>query len=233
LPEVRGDQLTYPELISCVAFGGSANCQRCGHHWQDHMRILYELVEETVTVVDNNIKEQLEQNSSSINLRHTALQHRIQLVEEYKAELAIIREAAAKFGIFLQKYSITPYNDSTIEYLDFLIREEQLKVQASGSDRKVKYLILEREMHQHAIDLLTKSMESGGDWNDLVDGGIDVVVQRLYCLKHFGHDLSKLRLGIANTHEGTYRERPYTVRRHGSKLNKGRNLTAAALLRKF
>jgi hypothetical protein len=149
-----------------------------------------------------------------MTLRKTAYQNLNIRIGEYKQELESIRNAAAKFGVFLKKFSITPYNDATIAYLDHLIKEEQAKVQSGGSDKRLKALMEDKQKHLHAIDVLTRTMNSGANWNDLTDGGIDRIVRQLYGLKHFGNNLRNLRQGIATAHQATYRERPYTVRRN-------------------
>lgn len=206
-----------PELINCFVFRGSEpptdDCKFCGHHWQDHLHVLYELKEKTETVKDKGIETQLKKHADDVTLRQTGITQLKQRVSEYQQELETIRTAAAKFGVFLKKFSITPVNDALLEYLDFLIKEEQAKVQAGGKDKKLRTLVEDRRQHEQAIALLTRTMNSEADWNDLTDGGIDRIVQQLYSLKHFGDNLKNLKQGITTAHEGTYRERPYAVRR--------------------
>ena len=213
LNDVQRDQMAHPGLIRCAAFSGSMNCTSCGHHWQQHLHVLYELIEETVTVIDNGIQQQLNNHADDITLKQTAIAQHEKRVKEYKQEREIIRSTAAKFCVFLKNNSLVPYNDALIAYLDFLIKEEQAKVQAGGNNKRLLSLTEERHKHEEAIKVITKHMNSNTTWNDLSEGGVDRMVQGLYNLKHFGKNLQNLKQGITIAHQATYRERPYTVKR--------------------
>jgi GTPase SAR1 family protein len=213
LNDVSCDQMAHPGLIHCAAFNGSNTCLNCSHQWQQHLHVLYELHEEIVTVIDGGIQQQLNNHADDITLKQTAIAQHEKRVEEYKTEREIIRETAAKFCVFLKNNSLAPYNDALIAYLDFLIKEEQAKVQAGGNNKRLLSLTEERHKHQEAIEIITKHMNSSASWNELSEGGVDRMVQRLYKLKHFGKNLQNLREGIATAHQATYRERPYTVKR--------------------
>lgn len=213
LKDVQTDQMAHPGLIKCTAFSGSDSCNQCGHHWQEHLHVLYELIEETVTAVDSAIEQKLKSHANDVTLRETALTQHEQRIAEYKKEREIIRDAAARFGVFLRKYSLAPYNDALIAYLDYLIKEEQIKVQAGGNSKRLLSLTEERHKHTEAIEVITRSMNSQANWNDLSEGAVDRIVQQLYSLKHFGTTLKNMKQGIATAHQATYREMPYTVRR--------------------
>jgi len=213
LKDVQADQMAHPGLIKCWAFKHSDSCRQCGHHWQEHLHVLYELTEETVTAIDTAIEQKLKNHANDVTLRETALTQHEQRITEYKREREIIRDAAAKFGVFLRKYSLAPYNDALIAYLDYLIKEEQMKVQAGGNNKRLLSLTEERHKHTEAIEVITRNMNSQANWDDLREGAIDRMVQQLYRLKHFGTTLKHMKQGIATAHQATYREIPYTVRR--------------------
>ncbi|CAG8959796.1 hypothetical protein HYFRA_00001704 [Hymenoscyphus fraxineus] len=216
LRDVQADQLAHPGLIRCWAFSGSQYCRQCRHHWQEHLHILYELVEKTVTAVDGTIQQKLASHANDLTLRETALKQHDQRISEYKQEREKIRDAAAKFGVFLKKYSLAPYNDALIAYLDYLIKEEQMKVQAGGSNKRLLSFTEERHKHTEAIKVITENLNSNANWETMSEGAIDRMVQSLYKLKHFGSTLENLRHGIATAHEATYREIPFIIRRkHG------------------
>jgi GTPase SAR1 family protein len=212
LSDVPADQLAPPGLIKCAAFDG-ANCKECGHHWQEHLHVLYELVEETVTAKDNTIEAKLRSHSNDVTLRETALAQHEQRISEYKQEREIIRDAAAKFGVFLRKYSLAPYNDALIAYMDYRIKEEQMKVQQGGNDKRLLSLTEERHKHKEAIEVIMRHMNSGANWDNLSEAAIDRMVNQLFNLKHFGSTLKNLKQGISTAHQSTYREISYTVRR--------------------
>ena len=213
LVDVQADQMAHPGLIKCWAFSHSQRCRKCGHHWQEHLHILYELEEEKVTAIDTAIEQKLKSHANDVTLRETALTQHEQRITEYKKEREIIRDAAAKFGVFLRKYCLAPYNDALIAYLDYLIKEEQIKVQAGGNNKRLLSLTEERHKHTEAIEVITRNMNSRANWNDLREDAIDGIVQHLYRLKHFGTSLKNMKQSIATAHQATYREIPYTVRR--------------------
>ena len=218
LDDVQVDVMAHPGLMNCAAFSGN-NCISCRHHWQQHLHVLYELHEETVTVIDNGIQQQLANHADDITLKQAAITLKEERVSEYRQEREIIRDAAAKFCVFLKNNSLTPYNDALIAYLDFLIQEEQAKVQAGGNDKRLLSLTEERHKHKETIEVITRNMDSNAVWNDLSEGGVDRMVQSLYNLKHFGDNLKKMKQGIATAHQATYRERPYTVKRKNQPRN--------------
>lgn len=225
---VQADVMAHPELINCSAFSGSVNCTKCGHYWQQHLHVLYELHEETVTVIDNGIQQQLANHADDITLKQTAITQLAERVSEYRQEREIIRDAAAKFGVFLKKHSLAAYNDALIAYLDFLIKEEQAKVQAGGNNKRLLSFTEERHKHQEAIEVITRNTNSNAVWNDLSEGGVDRMVQSLYNLKHFGDNLRSMKQGIALAHQATYREKPYTVTRKNQPKNMGRIVNQAS-----
>jgi len=83
-------------------------------------------------VTDAEAAQRFQQHSSDMMVRQTAITSRDALVVEYQAEHTRIQEAAARFGLFLKKHSITPYNDATEAYLDMLIQERS-RSRASGT----------------------------------------------------------------------------------------------------
>lgn len=213
LNDVQADVMAHPSLINCATFSGSSTCITCRHHWQQHLHVLYELHEETITVIDDGIQRQLATHADEITLQKTAVKQKERLVEEYRKEREVIRDAAARFCVFLKNKSIAPYNDALVAYLDFLIKEEQAKVQAGGSDKRLLSLTLERQKHTEAIEVLTRHMDGHAVAEELDEGGVDRLVKGLYGLEHFGENLKQMKQGITAAHQATYREKPVTVRR--------------------
>jgi GTPase SAR1 family protein len=129
LTNVKADEIGCAKIINCNAFNGTNNCWKCGHHWRVHLHVTYEIHEHTVTVQDSEIQKQLQDHAEDITLRQTAIKNHEQRIEEYRSEHDTIQKATAQFIIFLKASSITPYNDATITYLEYLIKEEETKVQ--------------------------------------------------------------------------------------------------------
>ena len=213
LDNVPHEVLAPRELLNCAAFHGNF-CSRCSHNWQEHMHVLYELKENLVTVKDSTIEQQLRDHANDITLRQTAISKLDQTIKEYQEEHDIIRHAAAKFGVFLKKNSITPINDATEAYLKFLIKAEKDKVDVGGNDTKLKALEDDLQRHKEAVDILTRSMNSNTTADDLTEAGVERTVRTLYNLKHFGRNLQSLQHGISLAHQATNREIPLTVKRN-------------------
>ncbi|KAF1992020.1 hypothetical protein K402DRAFT_459220 [Aulographum hederae CBS 113979] len=169
----------------------------------------------TVTVIDSTIEGQLKNHANDVTLRETALAQHRRRIAEYKQEQEVIRNSAAKFGVFLRKHSLVPYNDALIAHLDHMIKEEQMKVQAGGNQKLLLSLTEERHKHKEAIEVIMRNVKqsSSRGVNDLSDGAIDPIVQTLYGLKHFGKTLENMKHGITAAHQATYREVPHTIGR--------------------
>ncbi|KAI1642269.1 uncharacterized protein F4817DRAFT_353420 [Daldinia loculata] len=215
LNDVKIDQVAHPSLIGCAAFGGRNYCARCTHHWQSHLHVLFELEEYMATVTDTEVERQIQANSDDVILREAAIQGLNNLIAEYKEEHATVQKASARFGVFLKKYSITAYNDATLEYLDMLIRDEEMKVQVGGSRKRLNDLLDDRRSHEELVDILTRNMDNKYQlqYQVLNEAGVENLVSQLYDLKHFGKNLETIRNTISTAHQATNRERPFRVNR--------------------
>jgi GTPase SAR1 family protein len=218
LTDVTADQIAHPGLIQCAAFSGNTYCDVCSHHWQKHLHVLYELEESIVSVMDTEVERQLVMNANDIMLRDTAIKELEERLKEYRDEHDQIQETTAKFGLFLKKNSITPYNDATLAYLDVLIRNEEEKMQAGGNKGRWQSLQQDRTRHTELVKVLTNNMKSGCDMQDLDEKHIEQLVAELYQLKHFGGNLKSVSTTISSAHQATYRERPHRV---GNKSSRG------------
>ncbi|KAI0910960.1 hypothetical protein F4823DRAFT_340271 [Ustulina deusta] len=217
LTGVKADQIAHPALIGCNAFRGHDHCQKCNHQWQSHLHVLYELEEYTETVLDPEVQRQLQANANHVALRETAIENLNSLIAEYKDEHEKIQHAAASFGVFLKKHSITPYNDATLEYLDMLIRDEEAKVQVGGNRTRLGSLIDDRARHEELVKVLTRNMNNkvSSQYGVLDEASVVRNVKELYELKHFGKNLHAVKNTISSAHQSTYRERPYRVKKGG------------------
>jgi hypothetical protein len=214
-----------PQLAGCSAFGRGTteNCRNCGHHWMQHLHVRYELLEKTVTAKDDAIEYQLEKNATDINLKETAIAHISDQIAEAKEEHKEIQDAAVKFGLFLKRNSITPYNDAMLEPLDHQIREEKEKVSVQrsnqGNDKLVNRqrldaLMRRRKEYAQRIDAISKSMAIERETEVLDEDGVDRLVQSLYDLKGWGKNLKEIKMGAQLADMAAYRERVYCVPRN-------------------
>ncbi|EPE05478.1 aaa atpase domain containing protein [Ophiostoma piceae UAMH 11346] len=219
LNNVEVDRINCPELLHCAAFGNICNgvqtgfCTHveCGHSWQEHMHICYELEEYTAMVTDTEAQRLFAQNESDIIVKQAALHRAETNIREYRAEHTKIQEAAARFGIFLKKHSITLYNDATLEYLDMLIDEEKQKSRVSRQKSKLEALRNSRAAHIELVKTLESSMATCDGAAQLDEAGVEALVQSLYDLEHFGKMLRDVKEGVVEAYQATYRERPFRV----------------------
>jgi hypothetical protein len=183
-----------------------------------HLHILNEFEEYTATVTDIRIEKDLAANVNDATLRNLGVQEAQQLIREYQDEHAQVQNAAAQFGLYLDKNSITAYNDVTLDYLDMLIKQEKEKIEVGGDRARLEALKMDRNRHEELVAALTARMKKPHGTSDgytvLDEAGVDAVVRKLYGLKHFGAQLKTVKNAIASAHAATYRERPYRVGSH-------------------
>ncbi|RSL54596.1 hypothetical protein CEP54_009771 [Fusarium duplospermum] len=228
LPNVEKETLSDPALKKCRAFDrgkrDTCNAPGCSHRWQVHMHILYEAEEVTIRVKDEEIARLLELHASDMKLRETASKNLQQRIYEYQWELHKMQEARALFFVFLSKNAMTPINDSTVEYLDMLIHDEESKIESGRqlgfsvdkNKETLKALRSDRQAHLELVEAFQQNTHKVQD-EQLTEKGIDDLVKSLYSLKHFGKDLKSLENTITSSHKATYRERPVRVSRHGGR----------------
>jgi hypothetical protein len=162
------------------------------------------------TVEDNNVKELLAKNASDIVLKEAAIKNLENKIAEADYEYKEIQDAAVRFGLFLKKNSITPYNDAMLAYLDHLIKEEMDKIQIAGADReRLDNLLRHRREHVQQVEVLSKNMDSGSTEELLDEAGVEALVEHLYRLKHWGKNLRDIKNKAEEAHLDSYRERPY------------------------
>ena len=222
-------------LMNCAAFNGKENCELCGHHWENHLHVLHELEEQMKTVKDEAVEEQLTKNASDITLKETAIQNLKNKIAESDYEYKEIQTAAIKFAVFLQKHSITPYNDAMEDYLNYLIKEEKGKVSMGGPKERLENL--ERHLTEHVEQrkILRDNIQQGSTNDLLTEAGVETAVDHLYRLKHWGANLRDIKNSAEADHLAEYREKPY---RPGRKLrhssyssigrSKGRSMAPSA-----
>ena len=214
LENVQEDKVADPGLISCYCIiqsgPGTGKCQFCNHSWQEHLHIRYELKPDTVMVTDSFVEKELLQNANSTQVQERLLQSKKRVIAEFHREHEAIKQAASEFTLFLRCYSITPYNDATVEYLDFLIKDEKPKVQMGGNRKRLDELERYRSEHLEMVEVLSQNVDHGRQ-QVLDEAGVERLVNKLYGLKHFGSSLRQIREVIDDAGTASFREKPYRV----------------------
>jgi hypothetical protein len=223
LTNVNVNEVGHPGLVSCAAFSGG-RCKLCGHQWDQHMHVIYEVVSYMAEVTDRGIEEELRSNASKITDRQAAIKIRQKLMDEYEKEHDQIQQAAAKFVLWMKNNSIIPYNDATLEYLDMLIEDERAKVNAGGTGNQpiLRTLQRERARHLELVAVFAREMKSVGKSEPVDQAGVKRLVEQLYNLKHFGKNLEHLKTSIAEIQQATNRELCHRVQHRGQNRGKAK-----------
>ncbi|KAF8426192.1 hypothetical protein EV426DRAFT_560164 [Tirmania nivea] len=170
---------------------------------QDQIKSLYESKE---------TEHKLSTATSDMEVKKIAIADKESFIAAIKAEYEEIEGAAIRFSIFLKQNSITPYNDATIDYLGFMIKEERGKVAVGGDRSKLddleKYLV----QYQEQVKILTERMESGKGCELLNAQEVQKRVQELYSLFHYGSQLRQIKSVVHQAHGDTFREESHNVR---------------------
>ncbi|KAK4041603.1 hypothetical protein C8A01DRAFT_45253 [Parachaetomium inaequale] len=204
---VKRNQKGDPQLWYCAAMDGSGFCIECGHNYLDHMHIYYDYRPITYRHENQDVSRELIKNASDIELQQQAIELRKTAIEEFKLEHNQVQEAAIQFGFFLRRHAIEPYNDATVEYVDYLIHQEKMKVKSGGKKQTLKMLEKYKEQHLQKVQALTKAMERGDHDIVLDDQGVRQLVDSLYGLPHFGDDLKRIVRTNEKAAEATFREK--------------------------
>ncbi|KAI5919568.1 hypothetical protein F4810DRAFT_724475 [Camillea tinctor] len=233
---VTDDTVGHHNISLCSAFARSGNtnpvdhCRSCDHHWQQHLHIRYSQIEKVVQDIDPEVKKKIETNASEIQLKATSLKSLKKQIKNAEKELEVIRDASIRFGLFLKKNSITPYNDAMIAYIDEMIKEETQLVQeasASGTlaEKNVERLDMlkkSRRFYLERINILEVSMSQDDDDGQILDEqGVEDLVNKLYTLKNWGKQLEGMRAMLDWSQSNDFREQEYrpTVSKKWQVLN--------------
>jgi hypothetical protein len=208
-PEV--ERVGDPELARCAAFncGSKVTCTVCGHHWNVHLHIVYDLYDKATKSIDPKVEARLATNESAYSIQKQALQSLQQLIDRRKREKQQLRDASIRFGLYLKNNSITAYNDHMLAYLDSQIKEERRGIEDTGCDSdRLDALINTRNEYEERIEAIKHSMDSEGNVEIPTEDEIEEIVQHLYSLHEWGKNLRDI-VSAKSSSEDFYQERSY------------------------
>ncbi|GBG75931.1 hypothetical protein CBR_g21173 [Chara braunii] len=181
----------------CQTMGWNGKCRNCRCDWSLHMYIMHE----TRLVHEEQRDDHVQSQIKTIEDAQIEYQRCIwQMEEEEKTldeEQQVIRTALARFCVFLKRNAITMYNDSTVEYLDHLIKQEQ-DLQAEGrSNPEIREGLLKlKQDHIEQVRLLSDAQSDIGMSDNPATAAISTAlitpediqsnVQHLFALKICG-----------------------------------------------
>lgn len=103
LTNIEVDQVGSAGLKNCWAMNGTDNCRVCGHPWNVHLHIKYAYTDGAMEIDDPMVSEALKRNANDREMKEAAIASKKKAIKEFEFELKTIRDAVAKFSIFLEK----------------------------------------------------------------------------------------------------------------------------------
>lgn len=201
-------------LQHCAAMNQDGNCNKCGHHWMDHMHVCYDYRETTQKKVNSSIQKDLDNNRSAIQIQERGISDLKATIEEFEYEYQEIQKAAIDFAFFLKINSIVPYNDAMVEYLDHHINREKALAAVDGKKEKLHSLQKIRGEYIQQTAILEAAMKCGEKTELLDEDGVHQRSAKLFGLKNYGEDLSDIMTKQEKASEDGYRETTYNVSVH-------------------
>ena len=146
------------QLHNCCAMT-KGECRVCRHSYREHMHIRY-----TAKVVE---KEFLSEDAQSKIKQKADLKSQKQLfikeletkIQELEKEKQCIYKCASYFGVFLKQNAMIAYNDSFSEYLDMLIREEEMKEKEIRDEAKIDQMKRDKKTYEEKKNVITENIK--------------------------------------------------------------------------
>ena len=105
----------------------NGKCHQCGHMWNQHMHLRYELIQVTKPIISKAVEGRMAEVKTEKEKMVIYKKELDDKIKEFQKEHDDILQMSAQFGAFLKKNAIIPYNDAVADYLDFYIQEERQK----------------------------------------------------------------------------------------------------------
>uniref|UniRef100_A0AC35FBQ5 G domain-containing protein n=1 Tax=Panagrolaimus sp. PS1159 TaxID=55785 RepID=A0AC35FBQ5_9BILA len=194
---------------------GKHYCPKCGPAFVPRMtsETYYPFAEEKIEEMPgvsnelNDVKES--RQHVSFELAKTEALHDV-----FSKEYYLMLKSLAKFGAYMNKYSLVPYKDKAEMFLDDLIKIENIKENQENADlyEKVKLEYQqEKDVYkndENAVADLTPD-EMNNDENavaDLTPDEMNVIISDLTKLKHYGKDIEAAIAVVKETDGKSYEE---------------------------
>ncbi|PFX30532.1 uncharacterized protein LOC111323450 [Stylophora pistillata] len=190
------------QLHGCCAMS-DGKCRFCGHNYREHMHIRY-----TANVVE---KEFLSEEAQSEIKKKTDLKSQKQSfireleknIKELEEEKKFIYECASYFGVFLKQNAMLAYNDSFCEYLDMLIREEEMKEKVIRDEGKIAQMKKDKQTYEEKKNVIIENIKKvpadGKKAEVMPIEKINEMRAKLCSLRHNGKTLREALDGIIST----------------------------------
>ena len=102
---VQLDCVGHPGLLDCAAFKQGESCIKCGHHWSEHLHVLYEIVGIPTEVVDTEVERMLVLANDQLQVQEEAVGQQEHRNKVYQEELIFMKTVESQSRIFLRRNS--------------------------------------------------------------------------------------------------------------------------------
>ncbi len=169
-------------------------CKVCGCHWRKHKHITYEYKINRIYVI-SDAKISAESN------QEMSLRDIDKRISDLREEERQIQDIYRKLAEFLHANAILPINDGYIDYLQYFIREEQMKQNAGAHSTEVitglQNIATKFEQEMALLKrTLTDQRDSGDEMNIPQPDEIFTLVDTLYELPINGKQIREQVEGI-------------------------------------
>ena len=208
------------ELRHCSATYRTGNCHGagntpgCGHSWMQHLHVKYIIESEWVTVTDRSVEEELGKSTNVIDKIAAAIKEKEEFVAHWREEQKTVKQAAARFSLFLRCNCIGVYNDETIEYLEKLIELEKSRMRGASLTRdRVADLVRQRDEYLQEKAILDESFIQNPQGREevLSPEAVLELMDKLFRLPRYGPYFRQTQQTVARAQQTAYRERPVRV----------------------
>ncbi|CAF2089667.1 unnamed protein product [Rotaria magnacalcarata] len=211
LSGVVQETLYDPKLEECTAMNPEDGfCTVCDCHWLQHKHITYDY-QTNRTHINSNAR------TRRSNRQDMSLSDIDQRISDLRAEAAKIRDVYIKLAKFLHTNSIVPINNDIVEYLQYFIREEQMKQNAgAGNQELIAGLRKQLDEFTNNFELFKKAIKEQQESGELTDvlepEKIFDLVGTLYDLPINGRQIQEQVNGIKFSQEKSAAHREKSIR---------------------
>ncbi|KAJ2903512.1 hypothetical protein MKZ38_009734 [Zalerion maritima] len=191
---VEANMMGHNSLQNCTRFQKNgqfvSNCARCNHKIDYHERKTEQYVPRTTEEKDDDVEKRLQEHQTESQSLEQVTGPILERIEEAKKEEQALRDASARFSLFLKRNCITVYNDQMVAYMDQLIREEHANVDAATAEAaetkagpgngdgvekidvakgRLEDLRKHREEYMERVEILRKGLEYAEEHPDAIN----------------------------------------------------------------
>ena len=193
--EIDDSSSSQADMTKCVIMQQDGRCLSCDHSHTDHIHITYETVaaEESGPSSATGIQES---KMGKEPIKKLLVAKRQEMIDELKQEKKELEVISIKLGFYLKRNAIIASNDTWLEYLNDVIKQEEKKAALSKDHGVLNSLFLTRRYYKMQIELMEQMPED--DSQLLNPELIDDLLSKLKDLKTMGPMISNLLVDDTN-----------------------------------